>query len=274
MTDSKIRFDIGMDVEYNIRKNDFSMPHTHTFWEVVFIAEGAIFNRIGDETQRIAKHCAVLIKPDDVHSIRVAEADTVYINLEIRSAILQSFLDAISPGLYDRLLKEKNLLGRFSADYSESVKRFTHDILRYGTEQEEQLGLRQLILRIVFDMLPDYREVMRAHYGDSDAVEKTISVMEREENVKLKLGDICKLVGYSESYLIRLFRAKLGTTPNREFTKIKMRYAAKMLRRTDYSVERIALLVGYSSKGYFYKLFSEEYGMLPYEYKKLNGERR
>ena len=75
MTDSKIRFDIGMDVEYNIRKNDFSMPHTHTFWEVVFIAEGAIFNRIGDETQRIAKHCAVLIKPDDVHSIRVAEAD-------------------------------------------------------------------------------------------------------------------------------------------------------------------------------------------------------
>ena len=101
-----------------------------------------------------------------------------------------------------------------------------------------------------------------------------VNVMEREENVKLKLGDICKLVGYSESYLIRLFRAKLGTTPNREFTKIKMRYAAKMLRRTDYSVERIALLVGYSSKGYFYKLFSEEYGMLPYEYKKLNGERR
>ena len=273
MAECKVKYDISTDVEYNIRNGDFSVVHTHTYWEIVFIVEGAIDNRIGNETTRIPKNCAVLIKPDDAHSIRIAEENTMYINLEVRSSILKTFLDAVETGLYERILQEKNLIGRFSADYGENVNKFVRDILLYGTAEEEQRGLRRLSFRIVFDMLPDVDETLHEHSGENDVIKKTVAVMEQEENVRLKLGDICKIVGYSESYLIRLFRSKLGTTPNREFTKIKMRYAAKLLRKTDYSVERVALMVGYSNKGHFYKLFGEEYGMLPYEYKKMKGER-
>ena len=271
MADNKIRYEISTDVEYNIRTNDFSLEHTHDYWEIVFVVSGRIFNCINGEVTAIEKNMAALIKPDDLHSIRVDGNSTMYYNLEIRKELFKEFLDTIDTELYEEVLSGKNLLGRFDEEFSENVKQFVTDMLRYGTVEEEKRGLKRLIFRLIFDLLPNFNEIMRSHFTRNDVIEKALGTMSMEENVRLKLSDICAIIGYSESYLIRLFRQKMNTTPNREFTKIKMRYAAKLLRKTDFSIERIALMVGYSSKGHFYKLFFAEYGMLPYNYKKMKN---
>lgn len=55
MADNKIRYEISTDVEYNIRTNDFSIEHTHDYWEIVFVVSGRIFNCINGEVTAIEK---------------------------------------------------------------------------------------------------------------------------------------------------------------------------------------------------------------------------
>lgn len=270
MAERRVRYEILTDVEYNIRTNDFPTEHTHNYWEIVLVTDGRIFNRINGETGVVGKDTAVLIKPDDVHSIRVAEDDTMYLNLEIRDGLLKRFLDTIDADLYSEILSEKNLSGQFETGFTENIKNLATNIMLYSTAEEEQKILKRIIFRLIFGMLPDCNKSVHGYGRKKDATERALEVMSREENVRLTLREICEIIGYSESYLIRLFRRKLNTTPNREFTKIKMHYAAKLLRRTDFSVDKIAQLTGYSSKGHFYKLFFEEYGVLPYRYKKMD----
>lgn len=95
MADNKIRYEISTDVKYNIRTNDFSIEHTHDYWEIVFVVSGRIFNCINGEVTAIEKNMAALIKPDDLHSIRVDGNSTMYYNLEIRKELFKEFLDTI-----------------------------------------------------------------------------------------------------------------------------------------------------------------------------------
>ena len=156
MADNKIRYEISTDVKYNIRTNDFSIEHTHDYWEIVFVVSGRIFNCINGEVTAIEKNMAALIKPDDLHSIRVDGNSTMYYNLEIRKELFKEFLDTIDTELYEEVLSGKNLLGRFDEEFSENVKQFVTDMLRYGTVEEEKRGLKRLIFRLIFDLLPMY----------------------------------------------------------------------------------------------------------------------
>ncbi|NLZ37661.1 MAG: helix-turn-helix domain-containing protein [Clostridiales bacterium] len=47
-------------------------------------------------------------------------------------------------------------------------------------------------------------------------------------------------------------------------------FTAEMLRTSDMSAERIAMMVGFSSKNTFWKEFRKKYGVTPAEYRKGN----
>ena len=269
MTEKMIKYQIATEVEYNIRTNDFPVEHTHDYWEIVFVLSGGIFNRINGEEILTDVRSALLVKPDDVHSIRIAENDTVYLNLEMSKELFSRFLNAVDSELLPEICAGENLTAVFDAEYTEKVRQIINDTLLYSTAEEEQKILRRLFFRLLFMMLPERDEITRGQEVKNDKIGQVLNLMSKEENVGLKLRELCKMIGYSESYLVRLFRKKLNTTPNREFTRMKMRYAAKLLRRTDFSVDKIVQMVGYGSKGHFYKLFLAEYKMLPFEYKKM-----
>ena len=44
-----------------------------------------------------------------------------------------------------------------------------------------------------------------------------------------------------------------------------------LLQNTEMQVSDIAAQVGYESEGYFYRLFKNQYGVTPLEYRKQNG---
>ena len=48
---------------------------------------------------------------------------------------------------------------------------------------------------------------------------------------------------------------------------IRLKKAKTMLLETNLSVSEIAEQVGYHNKGYFYKIFTEKFGMTPAKYR-------
>jgi len=72
------------------------------------------------------------------------------------------------------------------------------------------------------------------------------------------------------SYLSQLFKAETGEVFTDYVTRVRMEEAKRLLTMTDYKIQYIAELVGYTSNQHFTRTFKKHAGMQPVEYRKTN----
>ena len=87
------------------------------------------------------------------------------------------------------------------------------------------------------------------------------------QNSALNGAFIANQLGMSRMQLHRQLRRFLNTN-TRDYIKSKrIEKAKELLRTTNYSVQNTAFLVGFSSLGYFSRVFKESVGVNPSEFK-------
>ena len=74
--------------------------------------------------------------------------------------------------------------------------------------------------------------------------------------------------GYSEKYLIRLFKRNTGRRPMQFFIDKKIKRAEEMLSNTNLSVKQIAEMLHYDYY-YFMRLFKKRTGVSPTKFRKF-----
>ncbi|BDI29011.1 hypothetical protein CCAX7_10620 [Capsulimonas corticalis] len=79
------------------------------------------------------------------------------------------------------------------------------------------------------------------------------------------LAELCFM---SEGHFIRRFRAGVGQTPVQYILDRRAQQAARLLRMTDWSIERIAEETGFGSRYYFHRVFSRLIGVAPSAYRR------
>lgn len=77
-----------------------------------------------------------------------------------------------------------------------------------------------------------------------------------------------------KNYLAKAMKATFGQTPLEVLTEMRMNYAKEYLIRTDYSIQRIAKLVGFNSDIYFSSCFKKYVNVSPRNYRKQYEEKR
>lgn len=91
---------------------------------------------------------------------------------------------------------------------------------------------------------------------------------EIEQNYReASLSKVADAHGVSLAYVSECVRFATGQTYKQLLKRHRLEEAARLLRRTDWSVHRIIASVGYENTSYFYGLFSEFYGITPREYR-------
>lgn len=81
------------------------------------------------------------------------------------------------------------------------------------------------------------------------------------------MEELCRISGYSASYLSKLFKRETGKTMTQYTADLRCRQAAEMLRETGLSVQEISSYVGYLDNNYFVKVFKKMTGKTPSEYR-------
>lgn len=82
-----------------------------------------------------------------------------------------------------------------------------------------------------------------------------------DQNIGLK--EVAQAVGYSSAYLTNLVRRLTGKTVNNWIIERRIAEAKRLLLETNYSIERIALDVGYKNINHFYCQFRDYYNNTP-----------
>ncbi len=87
------------------------------------------------------------------------------------------------------------------------------------------------------------------------------------QNIRLK--EVAQAVGYSSAYLTDLVRKLTGKTVNNWIIERRIAEASILLLETNYSVEEIALKVGYQNINHFYCQFRNYYQNTPRAWREL-----
>ncbi|NGP45410.1 helix-turn-helix domain-containing protein [Bacillaceae bacterium SIJ1] len=118
----------------------------------------------------------------------------------------------------------------------------------------------------IIEELVAWVQTLRSKLGDT--LEQAIKYIEDQyANPDLKLQDIAKHIQRNPSYVSQLFVKKLGKNFRRILTEVRINKAKKQILSTEDNMKKVALNTGFSSAGYFAKLFKENVGVSPTEYR-------
>ncbi len=120
----------------------------------------------------------------------------------------------------------------------------------YALEKEdifELIGKKEYDVEHVAELLKDY---LLKHYMD-----------------QIDFTAIASKLGYSLSYLTKLFAKYIGTSPGRFLKTHRIMLAKQLLKDPSYSVKDVAELVGIPDQFYFSKTFKQVCGVTPSQYK-------
>lgn len=86
---------------------------------------------------------------------------------------------------------------------------------------------------------------------------------------RITVEDIARAAAVSTSYLTRLFRQQMETSPHDYLLRYRINHAKRLLMETDLSIGAIAKQVGFSSESNFSYRFSKMCGTTPRAYRNL-----
>ena len=99
-------------------------------------------------------------------------------------------------------------------------------------------------------------------------VEMAVHLIKKQISELNNISDIAGDVGLSPNKLQEGFQNLYGTTVNKYIQKIRLDLIKDFVLNTEYSMSEIAHMSGLSSKSYLSKIFKEEYGKSPSDYRK------
>ena len=97
---------------------------------------------------------------------------------------------------------------------------------------------------------------------------KIIKYIQTNISEPITIKDIANYYGYTRFHISRVFKEATGTTVLDYISFVKVEEAKKLLKKSDESIAEIAVKCGFSSQGYFCKIFKKYENISPNEYKK------
>ena len=98
-------------------------------------------------------------------------------------------------------------------------------------------------------------------------VRKAMASIHEHSSEPISLKDVARLVGVSKEYLARCFHQETGVTLVTYLNRYRIGQAKARLEVGETNLTEIALEVGFSSGPYFSRVFRQEVGMSPSEYR-------
>lgn len=93
-------------------------------------------------------------------------------------------------------------------------------------------------------------------------------ILKKELPENCRVEDLAVSSGMSVRTLERLFKKNLGCTPAAYLTELRLIRSVELLNGTDLSIAMIAHHTGFSSTGYFIRLFRKKYQVTPKEFRR------
>ena len=161
------------------------------------------------------------------------------------------------------------LTGYADFSYAQSALRYgVSDYLLKPVNSEE---LRRTLNKIEMTILADNEDMLQSmqekNYKPEEIVTLVKEYIQKHYADDITLNSISQNLGFSSSYLTKVFNKFMGTTPSKFIRDYRMNIAKQLLNEPGSSVNAVSAAIGYSDPFHFSKSFKQTFGISPSEYK-------
>ena len=103
---------------------------------------------------------------------------------------------------------------------------------------------------------------------NADRIKTMLSFIHDHFGSELNMERIASSASISESECLRCFRTTIGTTPIQYLKQYRIQQAGQLLLNTDEKISEIASRCGFQDMSYFTRIFREQMGCTPSQYRK------
>lgn len=257
--------------------------HSHDYIEILYMLSGETVHEMLDHPSLVLRAGELLmINCRAKHGIRRCGKGDIGVNLIIRPTF---FDDALT------MLGSSNALGRFLLDALgrgessvpylhfrvadiPSIQSLMESVLYRLIAQEEvhQRTLKAAMSLLLLDLLDN-----TSHLSIPKGKGNTLAVMVLEEieqhYASIRFDELARTHHVSPAYLSKAVRQSTGENCMQILQRKRIAQARWLLRDSDLSIVEVAETVGYENTGYFYRLFKQQMGMSPKQYREVNSGR-
>ena len=253
--------------------------HWHSYGEIMLVGPGKTnIYTVGKNTYGLAPDDLVLIWPMEMHSI---------IDADRKEALVIQFSNAFINSLFDlrrvmHLYRNTHVIcsgthPKLAAELKDIVMNMKE--IFFSERQDKEIRCCMLLMEFMLKLL-EYRKELSPELNEDEQYGYTDDVMRRmilvtdyiKNNLTaddLSQGAMAEMAGISRDYFSRIFKNVTGMNYSKWLNMIRLEKASELLIQEGMTLTEIAMMSGFQSIPSFNRVFREEKGMAPGEYRAL-----
>lgn len=233
------------------------------------------------QSERVKNYDLVIARPGFFVSAKISRHNSASESI-IRSSYVQKILSVFSARRGNIDIYLSDICKELTADIQDSARahKMLCDIFNAALEEvfdkNEWMELYLAAEDFEADNSQDRMQMLITLYKEyisllppvqSVQIEQIILHILNNPDTDLKQKDIATEMHINSSYLSTVFSAQTDMRFVDYITNVKMKRAGHLLKYTDLKVNEIAMRLDYKDIGYFSRLFKNQYGMSPSQYR-------
>ncbi len=252
--------------------------HWHSYGEILLVGPGKTnIYKVGKNTYELSEDDLVIVWPMEMHAIVDANRED--------SLVIQ-FSNAFINSLFDlrrimRIYRNLHVIcGNAHPELAAKLKVLTGQMkeIFFAQGQGREIKCCMLLMEFMLTLL-EYRKELAPELDEDDSgytddvMRRMLSVTDYIKNNltsdDLSQGAMAKMAGISRDYFSRLFKSITGMNYSKWLNLIRLEKASELLAQEGRTLTEVAMLSGFQSIPSFNRVFREEKGMAPREYRAL-----
>ena len=253
--------------------------HWHSYGEILLVGPGETnIYSVGQNTYELVPDDLVIVWPMEMHSIIDADRE--------HSLVIQ-FSNAFINSLFDlrrimHLYRNLHIICiNAHPELARKLKAITLQMkdIFFSDRSDKEVRCCMLLMEFML-VLDDYRKELAPELDEEDHYGYTDDVMRRMIGVTdyiknnltsddLSQGTMAERAGISRDYFSRIFKNVTGMNYSKWLNMIRLEKASELLTEPGRTLTEVAMLSGFQSIPSFNRVFREEKGMAPGEYRAL-----
>lgn len=249
-------------------------PHTHSFYELVYIKSGFCLHETGNVTELLLEGDFFVMKPGQWHRYVGPHAVELYNCMFSEKVLLSLFPE----NEYTAPLRGKNIFFKLHLDIAGQKRelRLLREMLSELQMQQTfwEIRLKSLLGCLLVDYVRTYEKYVQPRSPGSVYPNYVAGALEiisaRYQDKTLSVAGVAQLAGVTPDYLSRQFRYLTGVGVQEYIRRFRLSKATELLLG-GVSVSDTCQAVGFTNLCHFSREFKRELGVSPTQYTKQNA---
>lgn len=278
-------FEFPLHISYEVlsryERNSF-LWHWHPEIEMTFIQEGEILYQVNDRTYHLRKGEGLIGNSNTLHTGSMyQDQDCVYISTTFHPRLIYGYENSLINEKYVRPILENPDLSSIhlspESPWQAKILQKLQDLYALSEtsvpdrEFHMQLLLMQLWLILCEHIRPSAVSPDTSVSKSTERIRRLLSFIHDHYMEKLTLDDISAEINLCKSECCRFFKKYMRKSLFDYLLYYRIEKSLPLLAQTDLTVTEIAEQTGFSTPSYFTRVFKEQLGCSPSEYRKNNN---